>query len=190
MPSWPYLSFATEREAERAEQRTAVVVGLGGRNDGDVHPAYRIDLVVVDLREDQLFGDTERVVAAPVELGRRHATEVTDARDRERDEPVVELPHPVAAQRDLGTDLVALTELESRDRLLRLRDERLLPRDDLQVGDGAVEQRLLLGRLAHTHVDHDLHEPRYLHRVRELELGLELRLDLGVVPRPQARPFG
>src|SRR3954470_7495288 len=111
MPSWPYLSFATEREAERAEQRTAVVVGLGGRDDGDVHPAYRIDLVVVDLRKDQLLGDTERVVATPVELARRHAAKVADPGNRERHQAVVELPHPVGAQRHLGADLVALAEL-------------------------------------------------------------------------------
>src|SRR5215471_9897827 len=47
------LRVAAEREAERAEQRASVVVGLGRRHDRDVHAAHRVDLVVVDLREDQ-----------------------------------------------------------------------------------------------------------------------------------------
>src|SRR4029450_6459179 len=117
MPSWPHLSplrVATEREAECAQPRTALVVASCSGHDRDVHAPDRVDLVVIDLRKDQLLGDTERVVAAPVERARVHAAEVTDPRDREAHEAVVELPHPIAAQRDLGADRVPLTELEAR----------------------------------------------------------------------------
>ena len=43
-----------------------LVVGSSGR-DRDVEAADLLDLVVVDLREDDLLANTERVVAAPVE---------------------------------------------------------------------------------------------------------------------------
>src|SRR5215210_6248368 len=62
-----YLAVATEWEAERGEQRAALIVGAAGRHDRDVHAAHRVDLVVVDLGEDELLGDAERVVAAAVE---------------------------------------------------------------------------------------------------------------------------
>ena len=46
------------------------IVG-GGSHDGDVHAALLVDLLVRNLREDQLIVQTERVVAAPVKrLGR------------------------------------------------------------------------------------------------------------------------
>src|SRR5262245_9474913 len=61
------LSFASEREAEGIEQGAAFGIGTGGGDDGDVHPAGGIDLVVIDLGEDELFGDAERVVATSVE---------------------------------------------------------------------------------------------------------------------------
>ena len=41
-------------------------------------------IVVVDLREDHLLLDAERVVAAPVERPRAESAEVADARDRDR----------------------------------------------------------------------------------------------------------
>ena len=50
--------------------------------------------------------------------------------------------------------------------------------------DGAVEQRLLLERLADAHVEDDLVEPRDLHDVGEAEGLLELGPDLVVVALP------
>src|SRR4029450_3446128 len=43
------LVVFTEREAERPQERATLVVGVGGGDDGDVHAAHRVDLVVVDL---------------------------------------------------------------------------------------------------------------------------------------------
>src|SRR4051812_34753377 len=106
------LAVATERETERIEECLALCIGGCRGHERDVHAAGDVDLVVVDLREDRLLGDAERVVAAPVELHGQTA-EVADSRDRQRDEPVEELPHAVAAQGDLGTDAVALTQLEA-----------------------------------------------------------------------------
>ena len=56
-----------------------------------------------------------------------------------------------------------------------------------EVGDGALEQRRLLGGPADAHVDDDLLQRRHLHDVAEAELLLQVGLDLVVVLRLQAR---
>ena len=61
---------------------TERVIVRGGRDDRDVHAADAVDLVLVDLVEHRLLGEAERVVAVAVELARRQAPEVTDARQR------------------------------------------------------------------------------------------------------------
>jgi hypothetical protein len=61
------LSLTTEWEAEGIEKSPALGIGSSGGHNRDVHASGGIDLVVVDLREDQLFGYAERVVAAAVE---------------------------------------------------------------------------------------------------------------------------
>src|SRR4051794_1350504 len=127
----------TEGEAERAQQGAGFVVGAGAGADGDVHAPHGVDAVVIDLREDQLLGDAERVVAVPVERVRRQPAEVTDAGNRDAHQAVEELPHAGAPQRHLGTDGVALAELEARDRLPRPGDHGLLAGDQCEVLDRA-----------------------------------------------------
>src|SRR5882762_4170015 len=90
------LSFASEREAEGVEQRSTLGVRTGGGDDRDVHAPGSVDLVVVGLREDELLGDAERVVATPVEAVGRQAAEVADPGNRQGDDAVEELPHAVA----------------------------------------------------------------------------------------------
>src|SRR3712207_2042125 len=119
------MSVLLEREAQELEQRPALVVGLGGGHDRDVHASRPVDPVLVDLVEDRLFGQAERVVAVAVELAPVQAPEVADTRQRDRQQTVEELPHPVAAQRHLGADRHALAQLELRDRLRRLAHLRL-----------------------------------------------------------------
>src|SRR5437763_168460 len=75
-PSSSLLVLSAEREAERSQQGARLGVGAGAGDGGDVHAPYRVDLVVVDLREDELLGDPERVVAVPVEGVGVHAAEV------------------------------------------------------------------------------------------------------------------
>src|SRR4051812_33520829 len=99
-----------EREAEGTQQRTALVVGLGGRDHGDVEAADPVDAVLVDLVEHALLGDTERVVAVAVELAVRQAAEVADAGQRERHQAVEELPRAVAAERHVGADRLTLAQ--------------------------------------------------------------------------------
>src|SRR5580765_1779546 len=100
-PSVPPLAVAAERQAESLKQRAGLVVGLGGGRDRHVETADLLNVVVVDLREDDLLADAERVVAAPVERARVETAKVADARQRDRDEAVEELVHARAAKRDL-----------------------------------------------------------------------------------------
>ena len=58
-----------------------------------------------------------------------------------------------------------------------------------EVGDRALEQRRLLRRPAHAHVDDDLLEARDLHDVAEAELLLQLLTDLAVVALLQPWPL-
>src|SRR5205807_6594579 len=58
--------FAPERHAQLAEQGAGRVIATGARDDGDVHPVNFLDLVVVDLREDHLLLDADRVVTPAV----------------------------------------------------------------------------------------------------------------------------
>ena len=55
--------------------------------------------------------------------------------------------------------------LKAGDRTARLGDDGPLAGDHLEVADGTLEQRLLLGGLADAHVDDDLLEARHLHDV-------------------------
>src|ERR1700733_5818351 len=98
MPSWPWLldDLLLEREAESDEEGASLGVVLGGDADGDVHAADDVDTVVVDLGKDELLGHPAGVVPVAVERSRRQAPEVADPGDGDGDEPVEELPGPVA----------------------------------------------------------------------------------------------
>src|ERR1019366_3459437 len=106
-----------KREAERLKQRATLVVIPGRGHDSDVESTNAVNLVLVDLVEHRLLREAGRVVAMPVELLVREATEVADARKRERQQAVEELPGTVATKRDVCTDGLALAKLELRDRL-------------------------------------------------------------------------
>src|SRR6186997_2420429 len=56
-----------EGQAELGQQGLRFFVGARGGHHDDVHAAYLVDLVVHDLREDDLLLEPEGVVAAPVE---------------------------------------------------------------------------------------------------------------------------
>jgi len=68
-----------EREAEVTQQSATLVVRVRRRDDRDVEAADAIDLVLVDLVEDRLLLQTERVVAVAVELAVVQTAEVADA---------------------------------------------------------------------------------------------------------------
>src|SRR4029078_12879021 len=64
--------FAVRREwqTERPQQREGWLVVRGARRERHVEPADLLDVVVVDLREDELLANAEREVAAAVERTR------------------------------------------------------------------------------------------------------------------------
>src|SRR5581483_8718297 len=109
------LLLLAEGEAERVQQGAAFLVVLRGGGDGDVHAPDLVDLVVVDLGEDDLFGDAEVVVALAVEAAGLEAAEVADARQRDADQALQELVHALAAQRHLDADREVLANLEAGD---------------------------------------------------------------------------
>src|SRR6266545_3401925 len=86
-------SVRREGHAEPAQERERLVVRLRGGRDRDVEAANLLDVVVVDLGEDELLTDTEGEVASAVERARVQPTEITNAGQRNRDEPVEELVH-------------------------------------------------------------------------------------------------
>src|SRR5689334_13880406 len=71
-----------ERHVHELQQLPALFIVVRGRDDGHVHAAHLADLLDVDLREDDLFGETDRVVAPAVERPRRQAAEIADAGSR------------------------------------------------------------------------------------------------------------
>src|SRR5713226_6393415 len=153
-----------EWKAEGREQRARFVVGLRRGGDADIEPPQGVDLVVFDLREDDLFLDAEVVVAAAVECSVRNAAEVADARNSDRYEAVKEFVHARAAQGYHAADRKILPDLENGDRLLRFRDHGLLAGDLAEVCDGVVQDLLVRRRLADAHVERDLPDARHLHR--------------------------
>src|SRR3954453_18195399 len=176
-----------ERHPERAQQREPLLVRLGGGGDRDVEAANDGDRVVVGLREDDLLADPEREVAAAVHRARVQPAEVADARERDRDKAVEELPHAGAAQRYARADGHALAELEAGDRPACEAHLRALTGDRGQLLDRAVELLRVGLRLADAHVERDLLQPRDLHRRGEAQLVLQARPDLLLVGRLQPR---
>src|SRR5436190_595312 len=183
----PPVAVAAQRQAEGLEERAGGLVGLGARRDRHVEAADLLDVVVVDLRKDDLLAHAERVVAAPVERARVEPAEVPDARQRDRDQPVEELVHAGAAQRDARADGHALADLELRHRLPRTADLRPLAGDGRQLLDRGVELLRVGLRLADAHVERGLLEPRHLHDRAQLELVLQSRPDFPLVLLLQPR---
>src|SRR5438874_12847899 len=177
----------TEWHADELQQLPRLFVGLRRRDDRDVHAARLVDLHVVDLGEQQLVAEAERVVAAAVEAARRHALEVADARQRDRHQAIEELPHPLAAQRDHRADRHPLADLEGGDRLLGAARHRLLAGDPGELVGAGVDDLRVRCRLAETHVDDDLLDLRDRHHVLVAELLLERRDDFLLVFRFQSR---
>ena len=83
-------SSILERHAQKAEQFPGFLVGLGGGDEDHLHAANLLNLVVLDLREDQLLANAQRVVAAAVEGLGGHAAEVAHTGEHDADELVGE----------------------------------------------------------------------------------------------------
>src|SRR3954454_17963498 len=183
----PPFAVRREGQTERPKQRERVLVIVGARRDRHVEPANLLDVVVVDLREDELLADAEREVAPAVHRARIEGAEVADPGQRDRDQPVEELVHPRAAQGHASADGHSLAQLELRDRLAGPPDLGALAGDRRQLLERGVEQLRLGLRLTDAHVERDLLDARCLHDRVEPQLLLEARPDLVLVLLLQAR---
>src|SRR6267143_480868 len=177
----------TEWHTEPRQQAARLVVGAGCGDDRHFQPAQLVDLVVVDLREDDLLAQAQRVVAASVEPVGRHAAEVADAGQRDVQQLVQEVPHAATAKRRLDADRLAGAQLERGDRFPGLDKLRLLAGDRRDVADGGVERLVVVLRLADADVDDDLVDARDLHHVAVVELLGHLRHDGFAVGGQHAR---
>src|SRR4029077_1322241 len=88
--------------AKRPQQLPSLVVAVRGRHERHVHSLSKRDLIRIDLREHQLLGQAQTVIAMPVKALRIDAAKVTDTRQGNADEPIEEFIHPPAAQGDLA----------------------------------------------------------------------------------------
>lgn len=59
-------SLLTKRHSQQAQQTPALFVGLGRRHNGNLHPPDLVDLIVVDLRPEQLFPQTQSIIPTSV----------------------------------------------------------------------------------------------------------------------------
>src|SRR5699024_10846272 len=118
-----------------------------------------------------LLLQAEGIVAAAVERVAVDAAEVADTGKRYVEQAVQELPHTVAAQGNLDADRHALTELEVRNRLAGVGDNRLLAGNHGDIADNGLDNLgVAVGLLAAADVDNDLVNRRDLHRALVLEL--------------------
>src|SRR5476651_1784759 len=172
--SFAMIFLVPEREFKGGEQSFRFVVGLGGRGDRNIHTTQRIDLVVLDFREDDLLFDADVVVATAIKRAAIDATEIAHARQRHGDEAVEELVHASATQRDHGTDRIAFTDFETRDSFARLGGHWLLAGDLGQVANSVLEHFLVSDGLTHTHVQGDLGQTRNFHHRLVTKFGCQV----------------
>src|SRR5881396_422113 len=175
------LRRSAERHPEAAQQRARLFVRPRRRADRDLHAAQPVDLVVLDLGEDELLLEPERVVAAPVKALVGHALEVPDARKRHGHELLKEMPHPLTPERHLQADRHADTQAEVRDGLLRLGHDGALPGDLREVSGGGVHGLRVTDGLAHADVEDDLLDLGDLHHVAVAELLAQILANVLVV---------
>src|SRR5690606_4123167 len=173
--------LVAEREAEGGQQGLGFLVGLRAGGDADVHATHSVDLVVFDFGENDLFLYPDVVVATAIECTARHATEVTNARQRDRDQAVEEFVHAAATQGHHATDRVVFTDLETGNSLAGLGDNRLLAGDLGEIAHSVLDDLAVGHRLRHTHVEGDLGNAGHFHHALVAKLGLQVANDLAVI---------
>jgi len=78
-PSWEAL--APKWHPKVLQQAVPLFIRLGGGHDGDLHTSDAVDVIVVDLRPDQLLPKAQAVVAPAIKRIGRHPSEVALARN-------------------------------------------------------------------------------------------------------------
>src|SRR5260370_6951392 len=123
-----------EREIECAQQCSSFVVGPRRGAYRDIHTPRFPHLVEIDLGENDVFLDAQRIVAAAVQALRVQPAEIPHPRQRDVDQTVDELVHLRLAQRDLCADRLVFTPLEGPDVAPRQPPHRLLPLHHSHLG--------------------------------------------------------
>src|SRR6185369_13230778 len=159
------------------QQCPCLIVAARRGHNSDVHSLHLVDLRVINFREDQLIVQAQRVIAASIKRLGRHSAKIAHTRQNNVDQPIEKLVHPIPAQRDHGANRHPLADFESRNRLFRARDHRLLPGNLPQFVDRGIEHLGVLRRFAYTHVDHDLVQVRNRHGILEVEFLHQRRSD-------------
>src|SRR5207244_992868 len=117
---WPYLSSFGKGHAHHFQELQGFGVGLGSGDDSDIHALGAFNFIHVDLWENRLIVDPQRVVAPSVKGTDRQTTEIADAWQGRGDQAVEKLIHSLAAQSNMATDGLAFAELEIGDALAGL----------------------------------------------------------------------
>ena len=159
-----------EGSTHEPEQLACFLVGLSGGGDGNVHTTQLLDLIVIDLREDDLFLKTHGVVASAVECICGNTAEVTDTGKSNIEQTIEELPHTVLTQGDLNADMHALTELEVSDGLACYGSNGVLTGDRGDLFDNIVKCLCIVLAIAAADGNDDLVDLGDLHDGLVLEL--------------------
>ena len=112
------LLIPGKRHIEEAKELPCFLIGICRGGKDDVHASDLVDLVVLDLREDQLLLDAKSVISSSIKGVGVNTAEVTDTGKCQIDKSVKELVHAVAAKGDFAADGHAFPDLEVRDGLL------------------------------------------------------------------------
>src|SRR5690606_18877586 len=140
--SFAMFPSVLERELESGQKRLGFRIRLRSGGNADVHTAQRIDLVVLDFRENNLFLETDVVVATTVKTLAGDAAEVADTRQCDGDQAIQEFVHGGTTQGNHATDRITFTDLETGNCLLGLGDHDLLAGDLGHVSDGVFQHLL------------------------------------------------
>src|SRR5574340_959501 len=105
----------TERHPKQPQQLAPFLIRLGTCHNCDLHPADLVDLIVLDLREENLLPQPQSVVAPAIKSSSRYPPEVTSTWQCNIRQPIQEGPHVLAAQSHLDTNRAPFAQFEVRD---------------------------------------------------------------------------
>src|SRR5699024_10167377 len=104
-------------------------------NEDYIHTSDFVDLVILDLRENQLLLDTKCIVSSSVKCVRVHTSEVAHTRKRKVDQTVNELIHLLASECNLASDRHTFSDLEVSHGVLCSGHNGFLSCDLLHISD-------------------------------------------------------
>src|SRR5690554_1253348 len=159
------LLSASKWHTHKLQEFVSFFIGLSSCADHDHETSNLVNLVILNFWENQLLTQADAVVSASVKGFFRNASEVTDARQRDADQPIKEFVHPIASQGHFTANGHSLAELKCGYRLFSMVNDRLLTGNNLQVTNGCFQCLRILHSFAYANIQNNLIEPRYLHDI-------------------------